>query len=203
MRYKKILIILSAIICLVTLGFIFVVNSKTKDGAEVIIRIAPADATIVVDSTLKAKNGSNRMQPGKHNIAFSRVGFIGDEIQFVVTKEGPNVIVMGLTPNSEEGNKYVEDNQKEFIENDGYGSEEATRKGKLSAETYPLINKLPLDVTPQYRIDFGISKKYPDDSSKIAIYISSASLIDKSDAIQMIYDIGYDPSDYEIIFRPL
>jgi hypothetical protein len=65
----------------------------------------------------------------------------------------------------------------------------------------PLISKLPLDVSPAFIIDYGASVKYPDDPTKIAIYIFSANPSNKHDAISSIYFLGYDPSDYEIVFK--
>ena len=67
----------------------------------------------------------------------------------------------------------------------------------------PITNVLPIDVSPQYKIEYGRSKKYPNDYSKGAIHIRSASTRDKNDAVEMIYDAGYDPSDYELIFEPM
>jgi len=61
----------------------------------------------------------------------------------------------------------------------------------------------PIDVSPQYKILYGRSLKYPNDLSKGAIYIYSSSVQNKHDALQMIYDIGYDPSDYEIVFKEI
>lgn len=70
-------------------------------------------------------------------------------------------------------------------------------------KTYPITNNLPLDISPEYKIEFGSSVKYPNDPSKIALYISSNSNKNTHAALQAIYLFGYDPSDYEIIFQPL
>ena len=57
-------------------------------------------------------------------------------------------------------------------------------------------------MSPLYKIGQGISKKNPSELS-VAIYIASNNPTDKLSALQEIYNLGYDPSDYEIIFEGL
>lgn len=80
---------------------------------------------------------------------------------------------------------------------------ESVAKTDAYENTYPITKNLPLDISPEYRIDYGTSIKYPNDPSKIALYISANSSLNKHAALQAIYLFGYDPSDYEIIFQPL
>jgi hypothetical protein len=88
------------------------------------------------------------------------------------------------------------------VEN-GEASLKFNNDSEAAIEAYPIIAELPIDRTPLFRIDYGVSKKYPKNSKKIALYISSDSPDDQLSAIKYIYEMGYDPSDYEILFKDL
>lgn len=60
---------------------------------------------------------------------------------------------------------------------------------------------LSVDMSPLYKIEQRQSRKYPNDPNKSAVYISSDKPTDKFAAIKYIYDLGYDPSDFEIVFK--
>lgn len=203
MNNKRIVSLVIAALGLIVLTLFLVNKTKTNNGVEVTIKVAPKDSIMLVDGSIKVVNGSNWLQPGMHSIVFKRAGFSENKIQFLVTKTGPNLVLMILKHNSDEGKKYADENKNDFSEIEGLGNEEAARLGKSSSENYPLINKLPIDMRPMYRIDFGVSKKFPGDTSKIAIYIGSNNPTDKFDAVKKIYEMGYDPSDYEVVFRGL
>lgn len=203
MKNKIIIILIAVIIFLLSLALFIVSSQKTANEVDVTIKIAPSDSIITIDNKINAKNGTVRLSPGKHSFVFKREGFIEVKDTITVYKTEPNLVIKGLTPNSAEGDKYVNQHPKEYEEIGQIGDQEAERTGILLTEKNPLILDLPADVSPQYRIDYGVSVRYPDDQTKIAIYISSASAKDKSNAIQIIYDLGYDPSDYEIIFREM
>jgi|GEM_PF-4582924 len=68
---------------------------------------------------------------------------------------------------------------------------------------YPLLKKLPIDTLPLYKITGGQSKKYPNDKTKVAIYIISDSPADTQNALDYIRGLGFDPSDYEFVFQKI
>jgi hypothetical protein len=101
------------------------------------------------------------------------------------------------------GDQYRLTHQQEFIDVEGVASAESETNSKNIATNNPIISQLPIDATPNYRVDYGVSKKYPNDPSKIALYISADSDFYRHVALSAIYLAGYDPSDYEIIFQPM
>ncbi len=85
----------------------------------------------------------------------------------------------------------------------GESSLKFNQDSQSAIAAYPIIANLPKDMSPVFRIDYGVSLKYPKYSKKIALYISSDRPDNKLSAIEYIYKMGYDPSEYEIIFKGL
>lgn len=197
---KKRLVISLLAIILVTL---ITTNYLAGLGKDVInVAVAPKDAKLLLDNKTFIKPGKHKFTSGSHTIKATRAGF-KDQIKDFNTQNEPKVVWFKMIPSDETGEKYVSEHQKEFdrisqIENQ-------TTIARLDATTakYPIIKKLPVSMLPVFIINYGPSKKYPDNPDKIALYISTSSPADKQSAISYIYNIGFDPSDYEIIFsRP-
>lgn len=94
-------------------------------------------------------------------------------------------------------------NKNDTIKNEGEASLKFNKDSQEATKAYPIITDLPQDISPIFRIDYGVSKRYPNDPTKIALYISYDNVADKISALDYIYRMGYDPSDYEIIFESL
>jgi hypothetical protein len=201
MKKIKLIIILFLV---VTLGLVLMIllnpiNHKGKIKVSIII--APKDANIIIDGK-RAKSGTNYLLPGKYKVTASRQHFTSIKITIDVSQTS-SVFPIELAANDSTGQILVKEQYADFIDVEGYASREHDQQVSAAVQSYPIINNLPIDATPNYRIDYGISKKYPDNSSKVALYVSANSSFYRQTALYVIYSLGYDPSDYEIIFQPL
>lgn len=195
---KKLIIIILVFILII---FVLLIINNKKD-ANLNINVAPSNTKILLDNK-EIKAGKNYVSNGKHNLSFSRSGFANNERQININQNDINNVYIVLTPTTEEGWNYYNKNQDEFMKIEGLSGKDFTNKSKDATETYPIIKQLPFDAEPFYRVDYGISKKYPDDPTKIALYVSTSQPQSTQDALETIFDSGFDPSDYEIIFQPL
>ncbi len=204
MNKRKIVIILIVVftlLILITSVFIFL-KIKEQNGIKVSINVAPIDSNIIIDDKKNGINGINYLSAGKHKVIFKRSGFSNQEQNITVGANNNKTILMTLVPNNSEGTNYYNSHKDDFMEIESLGSQQFLETGKIISQNYPLVNELPIDANI-FRIDYGASKKYPNEPTKTAIYISSSNPTDKFAAIKNIYEMGYDPSDYEIIFKDI
>ena len=143
------------------------------------------------------------MSPGKHKLKITHSGFADYEKMFLVDANNENIVAVGLTPNSSEGKTYKSQNQDEFLQMEGFVSKQFNSEGKTIIEKYPILSNLPYTADATYRIDYGVSKKYPDDKYAVAIYIGANTPQARQIALWQIIQMGYDPTDFEIIFQNL
>jgi hypothetical protein len=199
---RKKLVLAFIIISSLFLLFLFL-NATNNNNKDVVnIQVAPKDAKIILDNKTTTRTGEQALTSGKHTIRTSRDGFSDNQQTFFTKKGEISTVLVGLTPNSPIGTKYIEDNQDEFVELQNLGSLEYNKGAEALAKKYPMIIDLPIDAY-YYQIDYGKSSKYPDDPNSIAIYIRANTPFYRQTAVYSIYNLGYDPSDYEIIFEPL
>lgn len=200
---KIIILILVLIVVTVSVAVVVALINKGSNKIETTVYVTPSDAKIVLDKSTSISNGKNYISAGNHTISASRSGFTSKKLDFIVQKNSVNIFTMILDTNSSVGTQYLNDHKDEITKLEAIGSQQYTSNSNLIGENYPFIKDLPIDISPLYRIDYGTSKKYPNDPTKIAIYVSAASPKDKQLALSTIYDKAYDPSDYEIIFESL
>jgi hypothetical protein len=182
---------------------LFVLLPGKQKATNLTIGVAPKDSKIILDSSSYIKVGDNQLSSGEHILKFLHPGFKSIEKKIFIDPSKLKKIYVTLSPNSKEGQNYFDNNQEEFMEIEALGGQYFTENNRIVNEKYPIIKQLPIDSSPLFRIDYGVSKKYPNDSQKIAIYISSPNASGRQLALQTISDSGYDLSDYEIIFQGL
>lgn len=200
MKKKKILVIVSLIIIILIFVFFATLNKKVATGVD--ITVAPSDGIIIIDNK-KAHSGVNSLSTGTHTIEVKRDNFTSSTTDIDVIKNQVVIVPISLNPSNNEGEKIKSEKKTEFLALDGIISQQYTNQGDLVANAYPIIKDLPKDISPIFRIDYGTSKRYPNNPTKIALYISSDNPADKQAGLNYIYLMGYDPSDYEIIFEGL
>ncbi|HUD03715.1 MAG TPA: PEGA domain-containing protein [Patescibacteria group bacterium] len=203
MGRKKLLIIIIVISAVLFVSvFIFnAIRNSSKD--TIILTVAPKKSSIIMDAHTVIHPGTIKVAPGNHTINVTYSGFASTEKSFTTTKNQVINVWVALSPNSPVGNNFISSNQNEFLEVEKIAGQEFDQGANQIANLYPIIKKLPYDIFPIFRIDYGASKKYPNNPTRIALYISVTHPSDKQDALITIYDMGYDPSDYEIIFQTL
>lgn len=196
---KKIAIIIIVIAGLTGLA---IYNSVSGRGKDVInIRIAPKDAKLILDENINIKPGKVKVTTGQHTITAEREGFESQTKEFITQPSQNNLVIFILPSNSEAGEEYYSLHETEFTKIYELLNErtEALLFEKLS--NYPIIEELPLNTEPLFTINYGASEKHPNNEQKFAIYISTSAPSGKYYALKSIYGLGYDPTDYEIIFE--
>lgn len=195
------LVVVSVI--LLFIAYSIFVSIRNTGKSVVVVSVAPKDAKLLLDQTKYIKSGNDRIAPGNHVIKASRVGFVTEEQHFIVSKDVSNVVLVALTPNSNVGTTYLNNHQNEFIKIGDLGEQQNNRITAVIIKQYPIVNHLPADLSPLFTINYGKSKKYPNDPTKIAIYISAANPANRQSALLYFFSMGYDPSNYEIVFQNL
>lgn len=203
MSKKNLTIIIATLaIIFIVLVLTLILNKPKPVTTGINILVVPSDSEIFIDSK-KASTGINAATPGKHSVEARHTNFYTQQT-FVTVSDGQiSFLPIELPPSNGAGQEWVQANSKAFLDLEGLGSKASEKQGEALSKTYPIITNLPIDSTPDYRIDYGVSEKYPNDAKKIAIYISFNTPSDKISALQNIYNLGFDPSDYEIIFEGL
>ena len=202
MMNKKILALVLALIVAVILASIFITTKKdvvVTTGFNILV--APGNSQIYLDGK-KIKSGINQTEPGKHSIVVKHNDFTTHKsiVESKLNKIVP--LPIGLEPSTAAGVAWKQKNGDEYTKLQAIGDQNFESESKAAVDQYPIISELPKDMSPLFRIDYGISKKYPS-SEKIALYVSSRNPVEKQNALSYIYGMGYDPSDYEIIFEGL
>lgn len=178
----------------------FSISHDRTYNANLTTEVAPTDATIKIGNKT-VRNGLNKVKPGNYKVFFSREGFTSETRQVAVNVKGSSYLGVILSP---VGSSYLnwytthpnDAKQAEIISGHNFNLGQTVRLEKL-----PVLKKLPY-IAPRFRIDTGISQKYPEDTSKLAFYISVWSDQDKKLALDWLKAQGVNPSDLEIIFRP-
>lgn len=196
---KKIILAALTFIAIFLIAVSFYVYSNKKVTTGVNIVVVPADSKIILDGKT-VSSGNNSTKPGKHTIEVMHDNFNNDKKTVSVSDNQVKLVAISLSSSNSDGKKWQDSHQSEYLELEATTYRETQQKRTNLANRYPLIKSLPKDLSPAYRIDYGISKKYPDDQDRIAIYVRYDNPTNKFAAIKTIYDLGYDPSDYEIIF---
>jgi hypothetical protein len=199
---KRVLLIVGGFVCVVFALFAVVgyYNITNAGKINITITVAPKDSTILLDGN-QLGGSSALVTPGKHTLKVSHPDFKSFTYNF--NTNNTSNIPISLLASDNTGQDYASSHQQEFLGVEKVSSSQYNDNSTSLANNNPIVNQLPLDISPEYKIDYDASKKYPNDPQKIALYISANSSLSRHAAIQAIYTFGFDPSDYEIIFQPL
>jgi len=191
-------VVLIAFILLIAMAVYHYTNSIGKVSVK--ISVAPADSTLSIDGN-RVAGSTVLVKPGEHTLVASRQDFVTATYKF--NTENTTEIPVSLVADNASGQAYITSHRSDFLNVGQIGSSQYDTNSTDLANNYPIVSQLPLDISPEYKIDYDASKKYPNNPSRIALIISANTAITRRAALQAIYTLGYDPSDYEIIFQPL
>jgi hypothetical protein len=196
--FKRLL--LATIAIFVIIVAVTIINFLAGRGKDVIgVAVAPKNAKLVLDNTKTIRLGEQKFTTGTHTIKATRAGF-KDQIKDFNTQDLIKTVWFNMIPKDDSGKKYVASHQKEFDRIIKIENEATVATVDSMVVRYPIIEKLPVNFSSQFIINYGPSKKYPENLTRLALYITAYSPTDKQSAITYIYGLGFDPSDYEIVF---
>jgi hypothetical protein len=164
------------------------------------LQVAPQDAIIVTSKGKHLKIGSNALKKGSYTITISRPHFVSKTLSFTITSGHTTNELYGLAVADAIGLQYYTDHPDQKAIADGITGQQLDAIGAQVAKAQPLVTKLPIE-NLTWRIDSGQSKKYPNDPTKVALYITIQDDTAKQAALKWMTDNGYPPNDYEIVYQ--
>lgn len=197
---RKILKILLAIIVVVVVIFaayqIYLYVSRIGKVA-ITVNVAPNDASVVFSSGSKKYSGGNGVRylpPGSYTVNATQTGF-SSYSQKVSLKKGvtPKPLFIALTPESSEAKTWAQNNMSQFNEIDTK-SEQYDSSHKTQSKSAAIFAQLPYQ-DAYYMIGY---QNQSDGQPEITIETASPQY--RYEAFQHIYQMGFNPADYHIVF---
>lgn len=205
---KKSVVICLTLFVLSIIAIIIVWIINLQKTASVEILVAPSFAKITMNGKTIRNQSTIKTFPSedKANITISANGFKSQEFQISLTPQQQSYIVTYLVPDDGSMDWYTnhpnEDNLLTQV-----GEKQAELESVKYSETNPISKILPIvyvDVDPitydwvEYRIDGG---NFEDCEGTFCVKITDSTGGNEEKALEQIRMKGYDPDDYEIIYK--
>lgn len=183
----------------ILLGVLFIWTTVSLVGrigkVPVIVSVVPANATITLGEH-SLRNGTAWLTPDTYTLSVSREGFMAQKRSIVVTdSKTENVVAVSLVAQSDDAKKWAEQNEKEYKDNERYGSRQARADGEYFTEKNPITTKLPF-TDPYYKIGY---EKVGDSDIKLTINTTSPRY--RFYALEKVRQWDYDPTYFVIEFK--
>lgn len=161
----------------------------------VTITTVPRDATITINDR-STRSGTHWLVPGTYTIGASKDGFVSRKKQVDVTPDKKqNVVSLALSPQSESAKAWAAAHADDYSNNGPYGAIEAQANGEYFAKQNPIVTALPYK-DPYYKIDYEQGS-----GNSVTLTVTTSSPRYRYFAVKTIRDLGYNPTDYKIIFK--
>jgi len=196
---KQKIIIISAVVGFL---FIFLVIYYLIPRSYIKFETAPNNVGVLIDSEdrYSIKNGDTiTINPGKHTISVFQDEFITYEKKIDIKNKQTYDFIIALTPITNNAKKLLNNKASDIVLERYYG-EIMTKQTEELEKNYPILDVLPL-YGRAYEIMACPSVKYPRSSIKLGICINTSEPGIESFARDNIIQHGYNPDDYEIIYK--
>lgn len=197
-RTKILIAFVGFLVVIISFWIILLDGREKADMGTITTAITPSVATITIDGQ-KVKEGSVKVEPGRHAVAFSYKGFTPASRQVTVAKNEEVFVGEILAPSSPETQNWYLEHPEDRQKAEGISSSDYGQLVKTVSQKYPILADLPV-AESSFRIDYGKSQKQPDNVEAVGIYIRAIDQQGRDDALNWIRTFGYDPDDYEIIY---
>lgn len=196
---KKRFILLSSLLVAVVLAYFIIISWDHGRLGKVVIYVAPSDSIVKLNTGKTIKPGTIYLKPGQYTVTATRDGFRTDSEPVTAQKGKSTSVYLLPEPVTPAAFQYLENNPTVQSQREGLASQKVAATQAFLQTKYPIIKYLPL-TTRYYSINYGQSRKNPNDSSAIALYISS-NPADRDLALQWIRYKGFDPNKFEIVYQ--
>ncbi|MDN5275195.1 MAG: exported protein of unknown function [Candidatus Saccharibacteria bacterium] len=195
-RYKLIVIaVLFLLVVLIGVSGFFVVSRSNKEA--VTVYLLPSDTKLTVNGE-QINEGTNYLKPGSYSVEASRSGFASKKETVTIGKPNTTAIDIALDPVSESATKWRNDHQDLYLAYEGRAGVRANDEGEAFTAANPITSALPFEnfiYTIGYRAD-------PADNTGNSIIIEIDTMNGyRNAAIDKIRELGYDPTNFKIVFR--
>ena len=194
-QHKQRVKIISLVIITLIIIWAIVMYATRVGKIPVVIRSVPGDAKITF-SGQNESNGTQWIKEGQYKVSASKDGFETlTKTVLVSSKKSQNVVALSLTPKSDEAKKWADEHSQDYKNNETYGAIEASTNGVYFSALHPITAKLPFN-DPYFQIGY-----VTNDDLSISLTITTPSPRYRFYAVEKIRSLGYDPTDYKIIFK--
>ena len=199
---RRIIFIGGGALVVIALAAVMIVGiqNRGKTATLDIKSIVPNDINVTLDGSKVASSGKVSVKPGEHTIGAVRSGFEDKTEKVTVVDGETKTVEITMTPNSEEGYQWAANHVNLFTQYEIEQGAAYDADSTSIAEKYPLIQYLP-KLQKEWRVDYGVSEAHPDNPTAIAIIITAGSDPAKTVAEDWIKSLGFNLSDYEIIYQ--
>lgn len=198
-KRRKIIMALLITAFVALLSFVAIYGIVNANRGQITINTIPDDSTVILGDKQVSGNRQINVTPGTYKIRVSRSGFAEQTKEIKVAKDTNESHNIYLEPNSPEGFQWLQDHPEQAHEAEAEAGRRFEQTVQEVINELPLIKELPF-IDQQYRIDYGRSKKDPNNQKAVAIYIKYWADIGKEQALEWIRFKGYDPNKLEIIY---
>ncbi|MDB5167002.1 MAG: hypothetical protein JWN26_147 [Candidatus Saccharibacteria bacterium] len=164
-------------------------------NATISLSYAPVSAAATMDGK-PINAGDTKVEPGSYTIVVKKSGFTDNTSTVVAKKDQSTPVIIALTPNSPSTASWYSNNPQDQKINEAIGAKNAASSAVELQDTFPVANVLPL-TGPSYQADYGTS---PTKKGQFAIFVTYYTTTGQQDARDALVSLGYNPSDYEIIY---
>lgn len=196
MQRNKKLVLLGGLVVLLLIVLFLLRGRAPSTGVDLFV--SPTDSTILVDGQ-KFSSGKQSLKAGKHSITVQRDLFLKHSEEFEVNQGGLTRLAIALDPDGRSGEQWLVDHPKEADLREKVMSPIIAKQGDDVAKKYPIITSLP-HIDNFYRVDYGTSKKYPNDTTKVALFVRYYTPEGKAQADEWLTFKGVNLSESEIIY---
>jgi hypothetical protein len=194
---KKIISISTAIIIIIASLFVY---NAVIPKSYIKISVAPQDVKITLNNNVRSvKNGDTiTVNPGEYKITISQDNFESYSTTITVGNHQTSELLAALKPQNDTANNLLLNNDSQTVMQQFYGKSADTQTDTIK-KSFPIIDILPIQAR-LYTISACQSKKYPNDTTKLALCAEESQPGLDPYILKDISSRGFNPSDYEIIF---
>lgn len=161
----------------------------------VVISVVPNDATISLNNQ-RVGTGTQWVVAGTYKVSVVKDGFQPlSETAIISDKKQQNVIAASLIPESKEAKSWATEHENDYKRNEQYGAIQAASNGAYFTDLNPITKQLPF-TDPYFKIGYVRNK-----DQTISLTISTPSPRYRFYAIEKIRQMGYDPTDFIVVFK--
>ena len=191
---NKIFIIIAVFLLVIALFSSLYLSRINKTAVR--IEMFPVDTNLRIDGH-RVGRGTAYFKPGTYEIEASRKGFKSYSGTVEIDTAATPIAIM-LDPESNEAKKIFTDHQADYNRAREVSYEALQKSNTLFNEKNPIISKLPYK-TFMYQI--GYIRDATDPTGMSIIVTIYASETYRQAALYRIYQLGFDPTDLNIVFK--
>ena len=162
------------------------------------VNVVPSSATLTINGASYTTTGTIYLVPGKsYSIKASTNGFADFTNQQYIDNTN-NSITIALTAVSDSAKQWAQNNQDQYLINEGQAGAAANTTGEAITNKNPIVQYLPLD---KMVYSLGYKNDVNDPSNTSIIITVNAAEGYRNGAVEGIRSLGYDPTQYKIQFN--